>query len=131
MTAPITVLYAAPLALLIIGMAARVARRRWVQRIGLGDGGDAGMTRLIRAHANLTEVAPIGILMLLLAELGGGPGWLLHASGAALLTGRVLHALGLSAHGGASFGRFAGSAFSWGAVIVLALANLWLVARSA
>jgi uncharacterized membrane protein YecN with MAPEG domain len=123
-TGGLTALYAAPLALLIVGLAGAIARQRWKKRIGLGDGGDKELQRLIRVHGNLTEVAPIGILLLLVGELTGLGVMLLHGAGAALLAGRVLHAVGLARHGGSSFGRFTGSALSWGAIIVLAIALL-------
>jgi uncharacterized protein len=53
----------------------------------------------------------------------------LHLCGLAIVVGRVLHALGLSLAGGYSFGRFYGSALSWGAVPVLAVWNLWAFVR--
>lgn len=130
MTTPVTLLYAAPLALLTIGLALAIVRERRRLRIGIGDGGDPQFMRLIRAHGNLTEIAPLGILMLLVCELNGAPAALLHGCGAALLGGRLLHAWGLSQHSGRSFGRFTGSALSWSAIIVLAVTALVLYFRA-
>jgi uncharacterized membrane protein YecN with MAPEG domain len=125
----VTALYAAPLALLTIGLALAIVRQRRRLRIGIGDGGDPEFARLIRVHGNLTEVAPLGILMLLLAELGGASGVLLHACGGALLVGRLLHAWGLSQRSGRSTGRFLGSLLSWGALVVLAVTAFLLALR--
>jgi hypothetical protein len=118
----ITVFYAAPLLVFAIVLASRVSLHRLRHRIGLGDGGDRALARKIRVHGNLVEVAPLGILALLLAELMAAPPPLLHGCGAALVIGRVLHALGLGASSGSSFGRFAGSTLSWLAVVVAAIA---------
>ena len=50
--------------------------------------------------------------------------------GAALIVGRILHALGLSAKSGYSFGRFAGTGLSGIVLGVLAAWNLWAFART-
>ena len=43
MPVPITALYAGLLALLMLVLALRVIRLRWILRVGLGDGGDKAM----------------------------------------------------------------------------------------
>ena len=89
-------LYAALLTFLYIGLSFRVIRYRRGHRISLGDGDDAEMQRRMRVHANFAEYAPLTLLLLLMAELGGVAGWLLHPLGAMLLAGRALHAWGVS-----------------------------------
>ena len=49
----VTPLYAGLLALGFVGLSFTVIRRRRSGRISLGDGGNAGMQRVIRGHANL------------------------------------------------------------------------------
>lgn len=105
----ITAFYAALLGLLMLVLVLRVVQGRWTRRIGLGDGGQAEMTCRIRAHANSAENVPMALLLLLLLELTGVAGPWLHAFGIALLVARLLHAWGLSRHGGTSFGRFVGT----------------------
>jgi uncharacterized membrane protein YecN with MAPEG domain len=128
MAAPITSIYAALLALMLLALAGRVVRVRLGQGIGLGTGGSDEMERRIRVHGNLTEYAPIFLVLLLLSELAHAPVWLLHGTGVAFVVARTLHAVGLSRERGRSFGRVFGSVVSWTAIVVLAL---YLLARAA
>ncbi len=128
MTAPITSLYAALAALLYLGLAGLVVRARWATRTPLGVGADPRMERAVRVHANFVEYVPLILLLLLLAELNGLPGWALHAAGAVLVASRLLHAWGLSRHSARSFGRFYGTLGTWLVLLGLALALLKNVA---
>ena len=125
MPVTITSLYASLAALLFVALAALVVRARWKYRTGLGVGTDPAMERAVRVHANFVEYVPLALLLLLLAELGGAPSGLLHTCGALLLVSRVLHAYGLSQTSGRSFGRFWGTAGTWGVVVTLAVTLLW------
>ncbi len=64
-----------------------------------GDGGNALMARRMRAQANFTEYAPVGLLVVLVLDLAGRDGWLLAGTALAFLLGRVLHAIGMDAEG--------------------------------
>ena len=90
----ITGAYAALLALLLVGLSARVILFRRANRIGLGDGGDASLLRRMRAQSNCAEYAPLGILLLALTEANGAPALAVHVLGLALLAGRLIHAAG-------------------------------------
>jgi uncharacterized protein len=122
----ITLLFASLHVLLMLVLVARISRHRHGQRIGLGDGGDALLSRKIRVHGNFTEHAPLALLLLALLELSGLPAPWLWGFGSALLLGRVLHAIGLSRSGGESPGRLWGTALTWVALLVMALAGVWL-----
>jgi len=125
----ITLLFASLHVLLMLVLLARISRHRHGQRIGLGDGGDAVLNRKIRVHGNFVEHAPIALLLLGLLELCGLPtGWL-WVFGSALLLGRIMHAIGLSASGGYSIGRFWGTALTWLVLLAMAIAGLWLSLR--
>ena len=128
----ITALYAALLGLLVLVLAVRVVQGRWSNRIGLGDGGQADMTRRIRVHANLVETVPVALILLLLLELTGAGATWLHGFGIALVVGRLLHAWGLSRHGGTSFGRMVGTVLTFGAIGVMCLLLLyrWMLLQS-
>ena len=66
--------------------------------------------RQLRAQANFVEYVPMALILLMLVEYAAiGPRWLTMAMGAALVLGRVLHAQGLIASAGATFGRFVGT----------------------
>ena len=121
----ITAFYAALLGLLVMSLGLRVVQARWTRRIGIGDGGDAEMTRRIRVHANILENVPLALLLLLLLELTNVEGTWLHLFGIALLAGRLLHAWGLSRYAGTSFGRFVGTLLTWVAVLAMCVLLLW------
>ncbi|MBS8228208.1 MAPEG family protein [Vannielia litorea] len=89
---PVTSIYAGLLTLLYIGLSAGVIRRRRAAGISVGDGDDARMRVLTRAHANCAEYVPVGVLLLALSEGQGAPAVALHLMGVTLLVGRVLHA---------------------------------------
>ncbi|NCT67955.1 MAG: MAPEG family protein [Rhodanobacteraceae bacterium] len=121
----ITGIYAALATLLVLILAARVSLGRHGARIGLGDGGDHELTKRIRAHANALENLPLALLLLLLLDLDRiQPLWL-HVFGCLLIVGRILHAIGLSRSAGTSFGRFTGTALTWGVMLAMALLLLW------
>lgn len=69
----VTPFYAGFLALLYIALSARVIKHRRSARISLGDGNDVALQQKIRVQSNCAEYAPIGIVLLLLAELQGAP----------------------------------------------------------
>jgi uncharacterized membrane protein YecN with MAPEG domain len=122
--APITGLYAALLALLLVALALRVVALRWTTKTGIGDGGDRRLARAIRVHGNAIEYVPIALVLLLVAELGNATPALLHGCGIALVAARVLHAAGLSRTAGVSPGRFAGTVATFTVIAVLAGVDL-------
>lgn len=121
----ITALYAALSALLIVVLAIRVTLYRRSSRIGIGDNGDHALAKRIRAHANAVELIPVALILLLVCELLAiAPLWL-HVFGIALVLGRILHAWGLSASGGVTFGRGSGYLLTVLSIIVMAAVLLW------
>ena len=122
----IAALYAALLALLVVALSVRIALYRMRHRIGLGDGGDKRLLRLIRAHGNAVEFIPLGIVLLALLELCGAHPMGLHAAGGAFLLARVMHAVGVSGHPGVSIGRSGGAGLTF--VVLIAMA-VWLLVR--
>lgn len=124
---PITALYAALLAALIIFLASKVAMTRKGAKIGLGEAGNAGLQVWVRAHANAVENIPLALILLALAELNGLSPILLHLSGLFLLVARIAHAQGfVSSQGQYSRGRFYGTLVTWLLILGLALANFIL-----
>ena len=92
----VTALYAALLAGLLIFLSIRVIGRRREARVEIGSGDDTELLRRMRVHANFIEYAPFALLLMALAESLKAPSIWLHALGAMLLVGRVVHAYGLS-----------------------------------
>ncbi len=88
--------YAALLAFVYIYLSTRVIALRRSRKIALGANGDPVMERAMRVHANFTEYTPFALLLLFMLETNGGNSVWLNLLCAALLAGRVLHALGLA-----------------------------------
>lgn len=91
MTLAITGTYAAALTLLYLLLSARVITVRRSRRINLGDGDDPDLQRRVRAHGNFAEYAPLGLILLLIAEQQGTAPAFLHLTGMLLLIGRFAH----------------------------------------
>ncbi|MEO5962933.1 MAG: MAPEG family protein [Thermomonas sp.] len=122
----ITLLFASLHVLLMLVLLARISTHRHGHKIGLGDGGDLVLSRKVRVHGNFIEHAPVALLMLGLLELCGLPALWLWVLGSVLLLGRVMHAAGLSRTAGYSVGRFWGTAMTWLALLLMALAGIWI-----
>ena len=93
---PITALYGGLLVPLFIWLSVRVIGVRRSARVSVGDGGDKGLARRMRVHANFAEYVPLALLLMALAESLRTDPRLLHGLGIVLLAGRVAHAFGMS-----------------------------------
>lgn len=123
----VTALYAGLLGLLFLALSWRVVQLRRRYKTGLGDGGFPDLSRAIRVHGNFVEYVPMTLVLLAILETGANLSPLvLHALGAALFVARLFHAQGLTASGGASFGRFTGTLLTW--VTLLAVSVLLIAA---
>jgi uncharacterized membrane protein YecN with MAPEG domain len=123
----ITALYGALNALLNIWLANRVSTLRRTHGVSLGTGKDEqkALQIAIRAHGNNAEFMPLGVMMLLLAELCGGHPVALHVMGGLLLLGRVAHPIGLPRRAPNPY-RFGGTAITWGTIVAMAGYTLYL-----
>lgn len=113
----VTPLYAGLLALWFLVLSWRVIQRRG-KGTYLGDGGDQGLLRVIRGHANFAEYVPLALLMMGFLEVSRFSIYVLHALGIVLLIARLLHGYALSFTEHSSFGRFWGASLTF---IVLAI----------
>ena len=91
----ITSLTAATLTLLLVALSAITIRMRMKHSAAFGDAGQHGLTSAIRAHGNLTEYAPIGLILIGLLEFGGANPAALAITAAAFVVARALNAVGL------------------------------------
>ncbi|MEM1144425.1 MAG: MAPEG family protein [Pseudomonadota bacterium] len=90
----ITGLYAAILALWLIVLSFRVIGLRGspvVPFFAFGKDEEGTLERAIRGHANLTEYAPMMLLLLFFLEETGASAALLHALGGTFVLGRLMH----------------------------------------
>ena len=93
----ITAFYASLLALILVGLSGWVIAGRGTKNTLLGDGGDAAMTRRIRAHANFIEYVPLALVIIALLEGSGGSRGLVRVLLIILVIARVLHPFGMFA----------------------------------
>lgn len=91
----ITALYASLCALLIVKLSLGVIAVRRQRKIRLGDGGDEELQAAIRAQGNATEYIPITLILMFLLENIVVYNWIIHLAGITLLTGRIIHAIGI------------------------------------
>lgn len=92
----ISPIYLALVAPLYVVLALRVIRYRRQTKSALGDGGDKQLQKRIRAHGNLSEYAPILLILLVVVELQGPPAFVVHILGALIVASRASHAYFLS-----------------------------------
>jgi len=113
----VTPIYAGILAILFFVLSLRVVKLRG-HGASLGDGGNPLLLRRIRGHGNFAEYVPFILLMMAMLELGKFSIYFLHAAGITLVVARLLHAYALSFTEKFKFGRFWGTALTFGLVLV-------------
>jgi len=115
--AAVTPLYAAVLGVLFVALSVRVIVARRSRRLAFGAGGEPGMERRIRIHANFAEYTPLALILLFMAESLGAAALWLHLLGASLLAGRLAHAVLLSFERTDNLGRILGMTGSQVAIL--------------
>jgi uncharacterized membrane protein YecN with MAPEG domain len=95
MPVPVTLLYGSLNAVLTTLLGTSVSLMRLRDRTFVDGTPAPTLRRLVRAHGNAAEWAPLGIVLLLLLELSGAPSLPLHIFGGLLLATRCVHALGM------------------------------------
>jgi uncharacterized protein len=100
---PVTLGTAALSVVINIWLGWRVVTARRVANVKIGDGGDEGVLRRMRAHANFAENTPIFLILIAAIELAVGNGLLLIILAAIFLAARVAHGIGMD---GGSLVRF-------------------------
>jgi uncharacterized membrane protein YecN with MAPEG domain len=123
MNVPVVALYGSLNALFNILLASRVSSLRRTERVSVGHGESKRLEVAARIHGNNAEFVPLGIVMLLIAELMGGSSLWLHVFGGSLFVGRVLHAIGMP-RPAPNFGRFVGTALTW---TTISLVSGWIL----
>lgn len=102
---PITLMYAAILAVIFVGLSVRVIKHRFSTKAILGDGGHAHLNVAIRAHGNFTEYVPLALILIAGVEGLGYSSTIVHVLGIALVVARLSHVLGLAGKNSAGAGR--------------------------
>ncbi len=112
--------------LLLLTLSALVTRQRGRHRVAVGDGGVPEMIRALRAFGNAAEYIPAGMASLAILALVQSPPGLIHAIGAVLLIGRIVHAVALTMSEGPSIGRNAGMLLTWLAWLAAVVSLIFL-----
>lgn len=120
----ITPIYGGILALLFLYLSLATVNRRMKHKISIGTGDNKDMIKAMRVHANFAEYAPISLLLMIMAELQGAPGWVLHFLGALLLLGRFMHAYGFGHTPQVIFLRRNGMIVTFSMILLAAIANI-------
>jgi len=110
--------------ILMLVLSLLVVAQRRKHRVAVGDGGVPEMLQALRAFGNAAEYIPAALAGLVALAVAGAPPAVIHAAGAALLLGRVAHAVGFSASAGVSIGRTIGMILTWLAYVFLAVTLL-------
>jgi uncharacterized membrane protein YecN with MAPEG domain len=124
MPLPITALYAGIFALWMTAIAINVTAHRVKFSVGVGDGGNPTMLRMMRLHANAAEYLPTTIVLMGIYELNGGSHLYLHIAGIAMIAARLAHASALWQSANVGFARRFGQGLTWLVIVALAIVNL-------
>lgn len=116
MAVPITALYGAIHAVFGVALAANVSRLRGKTNVFIGPGDSDELHVAIRRHGNHAEYAAMALVLLVIAELGGGRVNVLHGVGVAFTLGRVAHAIGVGIKPSAP--RAIGALLTWVSIAV-------------
>jgi uncharacterized membrane protein YecN with MAPEG domain len=125
----ITALYGAILALIIVALGINVTVHRVKLSVPLGDGGNPQMLRMIRLHGNAVEYIPLALVLQLAYEINGGWHSALLVIGIALVAGRLIQTWAMWSTEIAGPGRGTGQTLTWLSIAVLAVLNLWQIAK--
>ena len=126
---PMLALYAAINALIMLVLGILVVRARVRTQTEIGDGANPAMMDAVRAHANNTEYVPLALLLMLILIPLRANAMVIHAVGATLTIGRILHAIGLSRSVGTSLPRLLGMVLTWLSYLIAIFAILWLTSQ--
>lgn len=92
---PITLTFAAALALINLWLSWRVGKLRVSEKVLHGDGGVPIVSKRMRAHANFSEYTPYVLILFALIEMALGPQSWLWAVAVVYLLARIVHPLGM------------------------------------
>ena len=117
----ITPVYAAILALLFVLLSFRTIRFRQRFAVAIGSGEQALLERASRAHGNFAEYVPLALLLIYFIETGAALPMLVHALCFLLLSGRLVHAYGISQEKENLRFRVAGMIMTFSTIVIAAL----------
>ena len=125
---PITIITASLLALWLVILSLRVIKQRRALGRNTPDAAqEQALKRAIRGQGNLTEYAPIFLLLLFLAEYNAQAQWFLALVAVLFLAGRLAHGVAFSFMRSNMLLRVGGMVLTLTSLILLAVANLLML----
>ncbi len=130
MQLPITLLYAALLAIFALALSFKAGGFRGKTGISVlfGDPANMELAEKVRRHQNFLEYVPMLLIVMAAIELNGGSPTFLYVVGALLIVVRIAHAAGLKHDNMAHPGRLVGAAGTALLTLVTAGYGLWMAA---
>ncbi|MBC7753589.1 MAG: MAPEG family protein [Moraxellaceae bacterium] len=101
----ITLIYAAILAAIYVGLSIRVIKHRFGTKTLFGDAGHHDLSIAVRTHGNFAEYVPFCLILIMGVELRDYSALTIHILGTVLIVARLSHVFGLKANKGAGLGR--------------------------
>lgn len=120
----VTMIAAGLLGFLLVALSVRVIALRRSALVSLGDGGNPALAARIRAQGNFTEYAPVGLILIFLAEQAHGARLDVVLLAAVFVAGRILHPFGLG-RPAPNAPRLVGMMATFVALVALAAIVLW------
>lgn len=125
---PVTSLTGMILAPVFIRLAFGVIRKRREHRVAVGAGNHDDLESAIRAHGNFAEYVPIGLILMLTAEINGVPWWFVSMAGLMLVVGRLIHASAITTANLKK--RVTGMQLTFGAIAAGVAANAYAMLKA-
>ncbi|MGA0546227.1 MAPEG family protein [Brevundimonas sp. VNH65] len=107
--------------ILLLVLTYRVSAQRRKHRVSLGDGGHEPVNVAVRAFGNAVEYIPMGLVAITVVAMLGWTAAVIHALGAALFLGRILHAVGMHSAKQPAPGRLFGMVLTYLVFLVSAV----------
>lgn len=118
MTFAITPIYAAILAIMMIGLSMYVSALRANQDVSIGAGTDPHLLERIRRHGNFVESVPLALLAIAMAEASGLSALWVHVSGIVLVLSRIIQPIGLCHNKTFTALRLSGNLGTFAAILI-------------
>lgn len=125
MPMPITLFYAALLALFLVFLSVQVIR----VRVRTAETSPDDAARMARVQANFVEYVPTALIMMGLIEAAGAPALAVHGMGCGLVAARVAHAYGLGRLGSRNYPRTLGALATFLVLAIEGVAGLFIAGR--
>jgi len=119
---PVTTYLAVSLSFWLLVLSWAVIKTRETTKTSLGQGNDQSLLRRVRAQANLTEYAPLFVILIGLSELQDGNVFVIAVLAFAFLAGRLAHGYALAFTEKNVLGRVGGIALS---LLSMALGSIY------